>query len=123
MFVSNFSIKYAEYTYDQLEQWPPLYSILNRNARRIYSDRRQIVMNRFPILRWMPAYKLSYLFNDFIAGLTVGLTAIPQGIAYAVVAGLDPQYGLYSGFIGCFVYLVFGSAKDVTIGELVIVIF
>lgn len=52
-----------------------------------------------------------------MAGLTVGLTAIPQGIAYAVVAGLEPQYGLYSGFMGCFVYLLFGSCKDVTIGE------
>lgn len=74
-------------------------------------------MNRLPILKWVPTYRLSYLFYDFIAGLTVGLTAIPQGIAYAIVAGLPPQYGLYSGFIGSFVYLVFGSSKDVTIGK------
>ncbi|EEB12740.1 sulfate transporter, putative [Pediculus humanus corporis] len=54
--------------------------------------------------------------SDLLAGLTVGLTAIPQGIAYAVVAGLEPQYGLYSGFMGCFVYFFLGSVKDVTIG-------
>jgi sodium-independent sulfate anion transporter 11 len=51
-----------------------------------------------------------------VAGLSVGLTVIPQGIAYAVVAGLDPQYGLYSAFMGCFVYTIFGSCKDITIG-------
>ena len=54
--------------------------------------------------------------SDLIAGLTVGLTVIPQGIAYAIVAGLPPQYGLYSAFMGCFVYCVFGSCKDITIG-------
>lgn len=112
-----FILNSADYSYDYSEQWPPICSILNRNVRRIYNDRKQILMNRLPILKWVPTYRLSYLFYDFIAGLTVGLTAIPQGIAYAIVAGLPPQYGLYSGFIGSFVYLVFGSSKDVTIGK------
>lgn len=51
-----------------------------------------------------------------MAGLTVGLTAIPQAIAYGVIAGLPPQYGLYSAFMGCFVYIFFGTCKDVTVG-------
>ena len=58
----------------------------------------------------------SFAISDLIAGITVGLTVIPQGIAYAVVAGLPAQYGLYSAFMGCFVYTIFGSAKDITIG-------
>lgn len=56
------------------------------------------------------------LFKDAIAGITVGLTSIPQSIAYAVVAGLPPQYGLYSAFINSFVYIIFGSCKATTIG-------
>ncbi|PZC75632.1 hypothetical protein B5X24_HaOG205908 [Helicoverpa armigera] len=48
--------------------------------------------------------------------ITVGLTVIPQAIAYAGVAGLPPQYGLYSSFMACFVYTVFGSVKDSAIG-------
>lgn len=120
-FISFFS--HTDYTYDNSEQWPPICSILNRNARRMYNDRKQIMMNRLPILKWVPTYKPSYLFYDFIAGLTVGLTAIPQGIAYAIVAGLPPQYGLYSGFVGSFVYLVFGSSKDVTIGKITFISF
>lgn len=51
-----------------------------------------------------------------MAGLTVGLTAIPQAIAYGEIAGLPPQYGLYSAFMGCFVYIIFGTCKDVTVG-------
>ena len=39
-----------------------------------------------------------------------------QGIAYALVANLPPEYGLYSAFMGCFMYCVFGSVKDITIG-------
>lgn len=48
--------------------------------------------------------------------MTVGLTVIPQAIAYANVAGLPPQYGLYSSFMACFVYTIFGSCKDSPIG-------
>ncbi|XP_031629887.1 sodium-independent sulfate anion transporter-like isoform X2 [Contarinia nasturtii] len=106
----------TDYSNDYSEQWPPVCSIFVRNMRRMHNDRKKILMNRLPVLKWVPSYRPSYLFYDFIAGLTVGLTAIPQGIAYAIVAGLPPQYGLYSGFIGSFVYLIFGSCKDVTIG-------
>ena len=52
-----------------------------------------------------------------MAGLTVGLTAIPQAIAYGSIAGLSPEYGLYSAFMGCFVYMIFGSCKDITVGK------
>ncbi|CAH2074590.1 unnamed protein product, partial [Iphiclides podalirius] len=71
---------------------------------------------RLPILRWLPKYSATLLIQDIIAGITVGLTAIPQGIAYAVVAGLSPEYGLYAGLLSGFVYLVFGSCKDITVG-------
>ncbi|KAG8259047.1 sodium-independent sulfate anion transporter-like isoform X1 [Homalodisca vitripennis] len=77
---------------------------------------RQTIHRLLPITRWLPQYTLSWFVRDFIAGVTVALTAIPQGIAYAVVAGLDPRFGLYSGFMGCFVYAFLGSTKDITIG-------
>ncbi|XP_017538714.1 sodium-independent sulfate anion transporter [Pygocentrus nattereri] len=70
----------------------------------------------FPILTWLPRYNLTWLRMDVLAGLTVGLTAVPQGLAYAEVAGLPVQYGLYSAFMGGFVYCVFGTSKDVTLG-------
>ena len=46
-----------------------------------------------PILEWLPNYNSSRLKGDFIAGITVSIILIPQGIAYALIAGLPPIYG------------------------------
>ncbi|KAI3352881.1 hypothetical protein L3Q82_019460, partial [Scortum barcoo] len=69
-----------------------------------------------PILSWLPRYKLKWLQMDVLAGLTIGLTTVPQALAYAEVAGLPVQYGLYSAFMGGFVYALLGTSKDVTLG-------
>ncbi|NXD16665.1 S2611 protein, partial [Nothocercus nigrocapillus] len=74
------------------------------------------VRKRLPVLRWLPRYSLAWLQLDVVAGATVGLTVVPQALAYAEVAGLPVQYGLYSSFMGCFVYCLLGTAKDVTLG-------
>jgi Sulfate permease family len=49
---------------------------------------------------------MGWATGDLIAGLTVGLVLVPQSMSYAVVANLPPQYGLYSSFIGAFIYCV-----------------
>ncbi|KAJ8362840.1 hypothetical protein SKAU_G00116710, partial [Synaphobranchus kaupii] len=69
-----------------------------------------------PILGWLPQYNLTWLQMDLIAGATVGLTTVPQALAYAEVAGLPVQYGLYSAFMGGFIYCIFGTSKDITLG-------
>ncbi|KAI4483899.1 hypothetical protein M0802_013197 [Mischocyttarus mexicanus] len=71
---------------------------------------------RLPIFDWLPKYKATWLLQDALAGFTVGLTAIPQGIAYGIVAGLSPEYGLYAAFMASFVYIIFGSCENITIG-------
>lgn len=78
---------------------------------------RNHLLNRIPIAKWLPGYSLSSLSFDFIAGLTVALTAIPQGIAYAVIAGLPPQYGLYAEVMPGLVYMLLGSCNYITIGS------
>ncbi|XP_064180421.1 sodium-independent sulfate anion transporter [Anguilla rostrata] len=70
----------------------------------------------FPILGWLPRYNRTWLQMDLIAGATVGLTTVPQALAYAEVAGLPVQYGLYSAFMGGFIYCIFGTSKDITLG-------
>ncbi|XP_072931937.1 sodium-independent sulfate anion transporter [Epargyreus clarus] len=77
---------------------------------------KRLMHKRLPITRWLPEYNSEKALADFIAGITVGLTVIPQALAYATLAGLHPQYGLYSSFMGCFVYIIFGSCKDITLG-------
>ncbi|XP_068084506.1 sodium-independent sulfate anion transporter isoform X2 [Anabrus simplex] len=89
-------------------------AFFKKKWRKICS--KSFLERKLPIVKWLPTYTLNFLVQDILAGLTVGLTAIPQGIAYAVVAGLEPQYGLYAGFMGAFTYIIFGSCKDVTIG-------
>lgn len=76
----------------------------------------QTLKKRLPIFGWLPQYSLYNLQCDIVAGLTVALTVIPQGLAYAKIAGLPPQYGLYSAFMGVFVYCILGTAKDITLG-------
>lgn len=77
----------------------------------------QTVKRVLPICNWLPTYKPRYLVDDLVAGLTVGLTAVAQGIAYGAIAGLPSVYGLYSAFMGSFIYIFFGSCKDITVGK------
>jgi len=69
-----------------------------------------------PILEWLPNYNKSRFRGDFVAGITVAIILIPQGIAYALIAGLPPIYGLYCALIPQIVYAIFGSSRQVAIG-------
>lgn len=70
-----------------------------------------------PIFTWLPKYSITRsLVGDIVAGLTVGLMAIPQGLAYAEIAGLPAQYGLYAALVGAFLYAPFGTSKDLNVG-------
>jgi len=71
---------------------------------------------RFPIIKWLPKYTTKDLKGDVIAGISVGFTILPQALAFAMLAGLPPQYGLYSSFMGCFIYAIFGGCRDAAIG-------
>ena len=69
-----------------------------------------------PILEWLPNYNKSLFKGDLIAGITVGIILIPQGIAYALIAGLPPIYGLYCALVPQVLYAIFGSSRQVAIG-------
>ncbi|EPB89551.1 hypothetical protein HMPREF1544_03635 [Mucor circinelloides 1006PhL] len=72
----------------------------------------------FPILQWIHRYNLTWLVQDVIAGVTVGIVIVPQSMAYAKIANLDPQYGLYTSFVGVTLYCFFGTSKDISIGPI-----
>ncbi|KAJ8302232.1 hypothetical protein KUTeg_021219 [Tegillarca granosa] len=80
----------------------------------------------FPFINIMQNYSMrKYLLADLIAGLTVGIIHIPQGMAYGLYTGmaygllanLPPVYGLYTSFFPVFIYFFFGSSKHVSIGK------
>uniref|UniRef100_A0A336MYE0 CSON006347 protein n=2 Tax=Culicoides sonorensis TaxID=179676 RepID=A0A336MYE0_CULSO len=85
-----------------------------RKSRQIF--RKKMLFKRVPILNWLPKYRMDDAVGDLIAGITVGLTVIPQALAYSGIAGLDAQYGLYGSFLGCFIYILLGSDKNIPMG-------
>ena len=70
----------------------------------------------FPILDWLPKYKKVHFSGDFFAGLTVGVMLIPQGMAYAMLAGLPPIFGLYAAFVPQLVYAFTGTSRQLAVG-------
>ncbi|KAI8138227.1 sulfate transporter family-domain-containing protein [Fennellomyces sp. T-0311] len=82
---------------------------------------RSYILSFFPIFQWITRYNTSWMLQDAIAGVTVGMVLVPQGIAYAKIANLDPQYGLYTSFVGSCLYCLFGTSKDISIGPITVV--
>ena len=76
----------------------------------------QYAYNLFPFVHWIGRYNGQWLLADLIAGVTVGAVVVPQGMAYAALAELKPQFGLYSSFMGVLIYWFFATSKDITIG-------
>ncbi|WP_420592803.1 SulP family inorganic anion transporter [Robiginitalea biformata] len=64
----------------------------------------------------MPGYKKAWLPGDLAAGLTVGILLIPQGMAYAMIAGLPPVFGLYAALVPQLVYALTGTSRQLAVG-------
>jgi len=63
----------------------------------------------------------NYIADDVIAGITVGIMILPQGMAYSMLAQLPPIYGLYAATIAGYVYSIFGTSGQLTIGPVALV--
>ncbi len=74
-----------------------------------------------PILTWLPQYKRSYVLGDIQSGLTVGVMLVPQGMAYGLLAGLPPIYGLYASLTALFFYALLGTSRHLSVGPAAIV--
>jgi len=72
--------------------------------------------NRVPAVTWLADYSIALLQSDTISGLTLAAYAIPVSLAYATLAGLPPQYGVYGYLIGGLFYSMLGSGKQLAIG-------
>ena len=70
----------------------------------------------FPPAQWLPSYQPRWLANDAIAGVTLAAYGIPVSLAYASLAGLPPQYGIYCYLVGGLFYALFGSSRQLAIG-------
>ncbi len=69
---------------------------------------------------WMRSYQRSDLGGDLVAGITVGVVLIPQGMAYALLAGVSPVYGLYASLVPLLVYSLMGRSRHLAVGVVAI---
>ncbi len=76
----------------------------------------QRLKSALPILDWLPQYQRNWLRPDMVAGMTLAAYAIPVALAYASLAGLPSQAGLYCYLLGGLAYAVFGTSRQLAIG-------
>lgn len=78
---------------------------------------RSTLTGFFPVVRWLPKYKLrEYVWGDVMSGLIIGIILVPQAIAYCLLAGVDPIYGLYTSFYANIIYFLMGTSRHVSVG-------
>ncbi|XP_041666234.1 sulfate anion transporter 1 [Cheilinus undulatus] len=78
---------------------------------------RSTLTGFFPVVCWLPKYKLKeYVWGDVMSGLIVGIILVPQAIAYCLLAGVEPIYGLYTSFYANIIYFLMGTSRHVSVG-------
>lgn len=93
-------------------------SLREQAQKCLASPRMQKIL---PILCWLPSYKRDDLASDITAGTIVAIMLIPQSMAYALLAGLPPQMGLYASILPLIVYSLFGTSRSLGMGPVAIV--
>lgn len=90
------------------------------NPIRLVAD--MSALSRYlPILEWGKTYNGSTLTNDVVAALIVTIMLIPQSIAYAMLAGLPPEVGLYASIAPIIAYAIFGTSKALAVGPVAVI--
>ena len=87
------------------------------------ADQRRLpaLLDRLPLGRSLETYGRPDLHGDLAAGITVGVMLIPQGMAYALIAGLPPVYGLYAALVPLIVYGLMGTSRQLAVGPVAMV--
>ncbi|CAF3152233.1 unnamed protein product [Rotaria sp. Silwood2] len=107
--------------HEYFEPYPTVKDWLKKKFQNPKQRLKNYFLSYLPFLKWIYRYNLVWFWGDLIAGLTVGAIVIPQGMAYAGLAKLAPQFGLYSSFVGVMIYWFFATSKDITIGPVAVV--
>ncbi|XP_058529037.1 solute carrier family 26 member 10 isoform X2 [Ochotona princeps] len=77
----------------------------------------RLMLARLPPLRWLPLYRWrAWLLGDAVAGVTVGVVHVPQGMAFALLTSVPPVFGLYTSFFPVLIYSLLGTGRHLSTG-------
>ena len=93
----------------------------NPESNKQAKPHRNGFSNYIPVLSWGRHYQRDWLTGDLLAGLIVAIMLVPQGMAYALLAGLPPQVGLYASILPLLIYGLLGTSRVLAVGPVAIV--
>ncbi|NWH20783.1 S26A4 protein, partial [Grus americana] len=118
---------YSEASFqEENERRPPLPPTLRERAQVACRCSRkrafQVAKSFLPILEWLPNYRVKeWLISDIISGISTGLVATLQGLAYALLVAVPVGYGLYSAFFPILTYFFLGTSRHISVGPFPVV--
>ncbi|XP_073479653.1 chloride anion exchanger-like [Aquarana catesbeiana] len=78
---------------------------------------KRIAYTFFPIASWLPMYRIKeWIVSDIVSGISTGLVAVLQGLAFALLVNVSPGYGLYAAFFPVIIYFFLGTSKHISVG-------
>lgn len=101
----------AKHSFQTDVNWHQAVYLSQLGARKLPSASASYLLDKVPIVGWLPRYNYRWLVNDVIAGLTLGIMLIPQGLAYAKIATIPVQYGLMASWLPGIMYTFMGTSK------------
>jgi SulP family sulfate permease len=94
--------------------------LINQEAIRNKDCMQKPYEKIFPCLSWLQGYQRHHFTSDLIAAVIVTIMLIPQSLAYALLAGVSPQVGLYASILPLMIYAVFGTSRTLSVGPVAV---
>lgn len=104
-------INRVQHSFETDVNWDRAHTYAIKGTRAAPRVTAEYIIEKVPIVRWLPHYDWRWIINDVVAGLTLGIMLIPQSLAYAKIATMPVEYGLMSSWLPGILYAFMGTTK------------